>query len=316
MMEALRFHRRAAAQVATAPAAPAAARTAPMLRRRHRAAAAASPPTLAPSMQRRRRQLTTAAAASAAPGSQPTPGTTAATSSTSDSGSDSDADATAAATAAAHPLPPEVKAVLFTQEQIARAVERMGREISRDFSGDDSELVVCGVLTGAFIFTADLARAIAPTRGLRVDFLRASSYGANAESSGNVRVSGMGGDRDEARWRDKRVVLVEDIIDSGHTLRRLADELARLGAREVRVAALLDKRGRRKAEFRSMKPDYVGFEDCPDEFVVGYGLDYNEMFRTLPYIAALKEEVYTPAASMDEEAGGGGPMARSASASP
>jgi hypoxanthine phosphoribosyltransferase len=200
-----------------------------------------------------------------------------------------------------HPLPPEIKSVLFTEQQIAEAVARMGREISRDFEASGGELVVCGVLTGAFIFTADLARAIVPQRGLRVDFLRASSYGAAAESSGTVKVSGMGGDRDEARWRGKRVVLVEDIIDSGRTLRRLADELARLGAREVKVAALLDKQARRQADLRAMKPDYVGFSDCPDEFVVGYGLDYNEMFRTLPYIAALREEVYTPEGSIDDD---------------
>lgn len=204
-----------------------------------------------------------------------------------------------------HPVPPEVKSILFTETQIAAAVRRMGREISRDFglldgpgAGGEKELVVCGVLTGAFVFAADLARAIAPTRGLRVDFLRASSYGSGAESSGDVRVSGTGeGDEEEEarRWRGRRVVLVEDIIDSGQTLRRLADELARLGASEVRVAALLDKRGRRKAELRHIKADYVGFADCPDEFVVGYGLDYGEAFRTLPYIAALKEEVYAPA---------------------
>lgn len=222
--------------------------------------------------------------------------------------------AAAASSPSTHPLPPEVKAVLFSEADIAAAVRRMGAEISRDFAGDQSELVVCGVLTGAFVFAADLARAIAPTRGLRIDFLRASSYGANAESSGNVRVSGMGGDRDEARWRGKRVVLVEDIIDSGATLKRLADELNRLGAKEVRVAALLDKRGRRRAEFQAMRADYVGFDDCPDEFVVGYGLDYNEMFRTLPYIAALKEEVYTPPASDDDDEGEA--QQRSASASP
>jgi hypoxanthine phosphoribosyltransferase len=218
-----------------------------------------------------------------------------------------------------HPLPPEIKRVLFTEDQIAEAVARMGHEISRDYdAAGKGELVVCAVLTGAFIFAADLARAIAPSRGLRVDFLRASSYGAAAESSGEVKVSGTSGDPDAelSKWRGKRVVLVEDIIDSGHTLRRLADVLDRMGAREVKVAALLDKRARRKAEFRAMKPDYVGFQDCPDEFVVGYGLDYDEMFRTLPYIAALREEVYTPVVSSveeEEEEVKGGPRAGSAS---
>jgi hypoxanthine phosphoribosyltransferase len=267
-MAALQAAMRRAAEKATAPAAP--ARRLPAL-----------PPAL-----RRHRRAAAAAAAGAAASGQP---------------------AAATSTTTALRPPPEVKAVLYTEAQIAEAVARMGREITRDFALDagapgdggcgeeEEELVVCGVLTGAFVFTADLARAIAPSARVRVDFLRASSYGSASESSGDVRVSGMGGDRDEARWRGKRVVLVEDVIDSGHTLRRLADELARLGAREVRVAALLDKRARRKVQ--AMKADYVGFDDVPDEFVVGYGLDYDERWRTLPYIAALKEEVYTPAAS-------------------
>jgi len=199
------------------------------------------------------------------------------------------------------PLPPEIKAVLFSQADIAAAVARMGREISDDYaaSGAGDELVVCGVLTGAFVFCADLARAISPGRKVRVDFLRASSYGPAAESSGDVRVSGMGGDGDggdNGRWRGKRVLLVEDIIDSGATLRRLADELRSRGALEVRVAALIDKKARRK--FQDIGADYVGFADCPDEFVVGYGLDYNEAWRTLPYVGALREEVYTPGASV------------------
>ncbi|KAF6255799.1 hypoxanthine phosphoribosyltransferase [Scenedesmus sp. NREL 46B-D3] len=133
---------------------------------------------------------------------------------------------------------------------------------------------------------SDLAREISrDLPDVKVDFLRASSYGAASESSGNVQVqttSNLG------RWEEYHILLVEDIVDSGHTLSRLGKLLSAAGAQSVGVVALLDKKGRRRVE---CFPDYCGWE-CPNEFVVGYGLDYNESYRCLPYVAALKEEAY------------------------
>eukprot|EP00878_Enallax_costatus_P030922 GHUV01033735.1.p1 GENE.GHUV01033735.1~~GHUV01033735.1.p1 ORF type:complete len:187 (+),score=38.86 GHUV01033735.1:295-855(+) len=134
--------------------------------------------------------------------------------------------------------------------------------------------------------SADLAREISKEiPDVKVDFLRASSYGSASESGGNVVVKGTSS---LSKWDDYHILLVEDIIDSGHTLNRLSQLLKQAGADSVKVVALLDKKGRRRVDFF---PDYVGWE-CPNEFVVGYGLDFNERFRCLPYVAALKEEAY------------------------
>lgn len=168
-------------------------------------------------------------------------------------------------------------------------------DIVRDYQGRD--LVVVGVLKGAFIFTSDLARAVA-SRGLpgvKVDFVRAASYGAGSTSSGSVAVdmcsADGGGDASSSsssRWQGMDVLLVEDIVDTGRTLQRLASAVASCGASSVRVAALLDKRARRAVEFEA---DYVGWA-IPDRFIVGYGLDFDEAFRCLPYVASLKPSAY------------------------
>jgi len=164
-------------------------------------------------------------------------------------------------------------------------VEELGRQIGKEYKG--KPLVVLGVLNGAFIFASDLVRYISQDiPDVKVDFVRASSYGKASESAGAVQVAGMS---TLSKWSDFHVMLVEDIIDSGHTLDRLACELRDAGAASVKVCALLDKKGRRRVE---LFPDYVGF-DCPNEFVVGYGLDFNERFRCLPYVAALKESAYS-----------------------
>lgn len=184
-------------------------------------------------------------------------------------------------------LPGDVKSVLFTSEEIADKVAELAAAVCADHAASGGgRLALIGVLNGAFILTSDLARQVsASVPDVKVDFLRASSYGAASESSGAVKVQG-GGALD--RWSDHHIVLVEDIIDSGHTLLRLSKLLSDAGAPSVKVLALLDKRGRRRVD---CVPDYVGWE-CPDEFVVGYGLDFNERYRCLPYLAALREEAY------------------------
>ncbi|WIA41327.1 hypothetical protein OEZ86_004924 [Tetradesmus obliquus] len=181
-------------------------------------------------------------------------------------------------------LPADIKSVLFTADEVRDKVAELGQQICKDYKG--KKLAIIGVLNGAFIFTADLAREISKELpDVQVDFLRASSYGTASESSGQVAVQTTS---DLGRWEEFHILLVEDIIDSGHTLARLGKVLSAAGAQSVKVVALLDKKGRRRVEFF---PDYCGWE-CPNEFVVGYGLDFDERFRCLPYVAALKEEAY------------------------
>ncbi|GBF95569.1 hypoxanthine phosphoribosyltransferase [Raphidocelis subcapitata] len=183
-------------------------------------------------------------------------------------------------------VPADIQEVLFTQDEVAQRVKSLARAIVRDYTGKD--LIVVGVLKGAYIFMSDLTRAIAEEGlpSVQIDFVRAASYGAASVSSGNVSVDMCG--EPEARWEGRHVLLVEDIIDSGNTLKRLAGAVAACGAESVRVVTMLDKKGRRQVSFEA---DYVGFE-IPDHFIVGMGLDFNETYRCLPYVAALKPEVY------------------------
>ncbi len=179
-------------------------------------------------------------------------------------------------------LHPDVESVLFSEEDIAQIVQRMGAEIARDYAGRD--LVLIAVLRGAVVFMGDLMRAIdAP---LAIDFMAVSSYGANAKSSGIVRIVK---DLDmDIKGRD--VLIVEDILDSGLTLKYLMQNLANRGPASLEVATFLwkDVEGKQAA----INPKYVGTH-CPDAFVVGYGLDYAERYRNLPYVGILKPEVYS-----------------------
>lgn len=183
-------------------------------------------------------------------------------------------------------MPADIQEVLFTQEEMAHRIMALARSIVRDYAGKD--VVVVGVLKGAFIFMSDLTRAIAEEGmpSVQIDFVRAASYGAASVSSGNVSVDMCG--EPEGRWAGRHVLLVEDIIDSGNTLKRLVGAVEACGAESVRVVAMLDKKGRRQVNFEA---DYVGFE-IPDQFIVGMGLDFNETYRCLPYVAALKPEAY------------------------
>lgn len=175
----------------------------------------------------------------------------------------------------------DIQEILFTEEEIQLKVKELGKQISLDYA-ERNLLVIC-VLKGAFIFMADLVKAL--DIPLELDFMAVSSYGASSKSSGVVKIIKdldipVGG-------RD--VLIVEDIIDSGLTLTYLIDVLERRSALSVAVVTLFDKPARRTVD---LEPDYKGFT-LPDAFVVGYGLDYAEKYRNLPYIGVLQEKVYS-----------------------
>ena len=181
----------------------------------------------------------------------------------------------------------EIERVLFTAEDIAAAIARMAAAIARDHV--DQELLLLGVLKGAIHVFSDLARAldgIQPgPRSVRLDLIGVSSYGNASRSSGEVRLIQDTTHAVEGR----RVVIVEDIIDNGLTLSYLNALLSARKPLSLRSAVLLDKPYRRIA---NVKADYVGLT-CPDEFIVGYGLDYQERYRTLPYIAKLRPDIFS-----------------------
>jgi hypoxanthine phosphoribosyltransferase len=170
----------------------------------------------------------------------------------------------------------QVRRIVYTQEQIGGRVAEMGRDITAHYPrGDD--LLVLGLLKGSFIFLADLAREIA--RPIHVDFLVAASYGSGTMSTGDVRLVYD----PEASLRDRHVLLVEDIIDSGNTINRLIPMLEARGPKSLELCALLHKR---IAPPLAREALWVGF-DAPQEFLIGYGLDHSENYRNLPYIASI-----------------------------
>lgn len=177
---------------------------------------------------------------------------------------------------------PDIEKVLFTQEDIEGIVSRLGEEITRDYAGKD--LVLIAVLRGAVVFMGDLMRKIElPTN---IDFMAVSSYGDVVKSSGIVRIIK---DLDiDIRGRD--VLIVEDILDSGLTLKYLMKNLESRKPASLEVAAFLWKDVEDRTS--AITPKYVGTH-CPDAFVVGYGLDYAERYRNLPYLGILKPEVYS-----------------------
>lgn len=174
----------------------------------------------------------------------------------------------------------DIEEVLITQKQLQHKVAELGQQISRDYKGR-APLLLC-VLKGALMFVADLARAI--ELPLEMDFMVISSYGSATESSGVVRIV-----KDlEAPIAGKDVLVVEDIVDSGLTLNYLLEVLRTRNPASLRVCALIDKVKERE---KVVMPDYIGFR-VADRFVVGYGLDYAQHYRNLPYIGVLKPKVY------------------------
>ena len=170
--------------------------------------------------------------------------------------------------------------VLISKEELAKKVQEIGAQISKDYAGKN--LMMVSVLKGSVVFMADLMRAV--TIPAEIDFMSVSSYGSGAKTSGVVKIIK---DLDiELAGRD--LLIVEDILDSGLTLSCIKKILMERGPRSIKICTLLDKPERRKADILA---DYSGFE-VPDEFVVGYGLDFAEKYRNLPYIGVLKPSVY------------------------
>ena len=175
----------------------------------------------------------------------------------------------------------DIKKVLLSEEEIQARVKEIGAQITKDFA--DKNVFFLGVLKGCYVFMADLVRCVDLHSSM--DFMAVSSYGSGTSTTGAVKIT-----KDlNQDIEGKDVIIVEDILDSGVTLSYLKNYLQGRKPASVSIATLLDKPARRKAD---IKADYVGFS-VPDEFVVGYGLDYAEKYRNLPYIGVLKPEVYS-----------------------
>ena len=173
----------------------------------------------------------------------------------------------------------DIKNVLVSEEELKAKVAELGAQISRDYEGKN--LVLVSILKGSVVFMADLMRAVSIP--CSIDFMVVSSYGgSNTTTSGLVKIIKDGD------LSGKDVLIVEDILDTGVTLSNLVPMLKMRNPNSVKICTILDKPSRRKAD---IQPDYEGFQ-VPDEFVVGYGLDYDEKYRNLPYVGVLKPEVY------------------------
>ena len=175
----------------------------------------------------------------------------------------------------------DIQTVLVTEEQLQAKVAQLGARISQDYAGKD--LLLVSILKGAVVFMADLMRAVSIP--CSIDFMVVSSYGGtNTETTGLVKIV-----KDlDADLTGKDVLIVEDVLDTGVTLSNLVPMLKMRNPSSVKICAILDKPARRKTDIAA---DYRGFE-VPDAFVVGYGLDYNEKYRNLPYVGVLKPEIY------------------------
>ena len=174
----------------------------------------------------------------------------------------------------------DISKVLVSEEELKKINQRLGAQITEDFK--DKNLLVVGILKGSIYFMTDLTRYI--DLALKIDFLAVSSYGSGTKSSGAVKI-----EKDiDINLEGYDILIVEDILDSGRTLNYVCELLRSRGPKSISIATLLDKPERRVVD---LTPDYVGC-DVPDEFVVGYGLDYDQKYRNLSYIGALKREIY------------------------
>lgn len=175
----------------------------------------------------------------------------------------------------------DIGRILITEEEIKEIVARIAKDVDREYAG--KRLVLLAILKGSVVFMGDLMKSV--TIPVEIDFMKVSSYGAGTVSTGNINIH-MDFQRKDMAECD--ILIVEDIIDSGRTLSYLVDYLKLKGAKSVKTCTLLDKPSRRVVDYQA---DFVG-KIIPDEFVVGYGLDFDEKYRALPYIGVLKPEIY------------------------
>ena len=178
----------------------------------------------------------------------------------------------------------DIQSIMISEEEIQQIVKKISTEITNDYKDRDSKLLLLCILKGSVVFMGDLMKNI--DIPVEIDFMKVSSYGKGSKTSGSVNIIL---DIHRNDLADVDILVVEDIIDSGRTLSYLTEYLELKGAKSVKTVTLLDKPSRREVDF---KPDYIGRE-IPDEFVVGYGLDYAEKYRALPFVGILKPEVYS-----------------------
>lgn len=174
----------------------------------------------------------------------------------------------------------DIEKILVTEQELHNIAQNLAKEITEDYAG--KKLLIVGVLKGSIYFLTDLSRYI--DLPCNIDFIQASSYGAGTTTSGNIKITKD--ISDDLTGFD--VLLVEDILDTGRTLKHIKDMLLKRNPNSISVVTLLDKPARREVDITA---DYIGV-DVPNAFVVGYGLDYNQFYRNLPYIGILKEEIY------------------------
>jgi len=177
----------------------------------------------------------------------------------------------------------DVDRVLVSKEEIDAITARVAAQIDADYKDAEGKLVLLGILKGSVVFMGDLMKKI--TLPIEIDFMKVSSYGAGTETTGRIKIHL---DLHRSDLSECNILVIEDIIDSGRTLSYLTEYLKINGAKSVKTCTLLDKPTRREVDFHA---DYVG-ATIPDEFVIGYGLDYAEKYRALPYVGVLKREVY------------------------
>ncbi len=177
----------------------------------------------------------------------------------------------------------DIESILVSEGELDAIITRLAREIDRDYSSPDKRLVLVSILKGSVMFTGALMAKL--KTGAEIEFMKVSSYGAATKSNGYISVL-LDLKRPDLEQLD--LLIVEDIIDSGRTLNLLTRLLRDRGAKSVRSVTMLDKPSRREVPFQ---PDYIGAE-IPDKFVVGFGLDYDEKYRNLPYVGVLKPEIY------------------------
>ncbi|MGM9645630.1 MAG: hypoxanthine phosphoribosyltransferase [Eubacteriales bacterium] len=177
----------------------------------------------------------------------------------------------------------DIQKILLSQDEIDAITTRIAQQIDNDYADRNKRLLLICILKGGVVFMSDLMKKI--RRPVEIDFMKVSSYGNGTETSGRINIIL---DLHRSDLSDLDVIVVEDIIDSGKTLSYLVEYLKLNGAHSVKTCTLLDKPSRRQVDF---EPDYCG-AIIPDEFVVGYGLDYAENYRTLPFVGVLKPEIY------------------------